>query len=52
MTLDNEDSRKFEAALEEAVLGCMGIGVHPSTMIEVMERKIAELKQMMAAPPT
>jgi hypothetical protein len=53
MTNDNEDRSKtpFELALEEAVIGCLGIGVHPSEMITAMERKVRDLKAMLAKLP-
>jgi hypothetical protein len=47
------DDRKspFELALEEAVFGCLGLGVHPTEMIEAMERKAADLKEMLRKLP-
>jgi hypothetical protein len=46
-----ENKTPFELALEEAVIGCLGIGVHPSEMIVAMERKVADLKDMLAKLP-
>jgi len=46
------DEEKFEAALEEAVFGCLNIGIHPAAMIAAMERKIADLKAMLAQLPS
>lgn len=52
MTNDNDDRESpFELALEEAVMGCLCIGVHPSEMIVAMERKVADLKAMLASLP-
>ncbi len=49
MTTDRKS--RFELALEEAVIGCLGIGVHPTIMIEAMERKVRDLKEMLAKLP-
>jgi hypothetical protein len=45
------DKTPFERALEEAIIGCLGLGVHPSEMIVAMERKAADLKAMLVKIP-